>query len=683
MAVLEKIRVKFGILITVLVAVSLLFFIIDPSTLNNFRQMVSSDNKVGEMNGKSISYKDFYEEFDLLSKLAEMSGQNVNDERAQASIRDAAWQNLFDENVFYPAAKKAGLTVSDAEMFDLTQGAEISPVLLQMGMFNDENGNFNRAALAQFIQTMDADETGNTAAYWDFIESSIYKEKLYSKYTSLIESSVFQNKVEKERAIKENNVTADVDYVVVNIPFEQDSTIKVTPDELKAYYNARKDILHQTANRDIRYAMFEILPSQEDIAAAKEEFDTLLEQFKTADNVKNFIDANSDAKWDTYYYKESQFESMPQFKAIFNAGKEVTSEVVSDESSFMAARIADRVSMSDSARVYYAMVPMDQEAAADSVLNVALTKGSSALQEMGWLTQEGADETGILELKKALYTSEKAFKVKVPAAQAWFVVYVAERTAPVTKVQIATLMKKVTVSDVTRNDYLIKATELCDKAQGSGRKLTEVAEAENIVLVPAEKITEGVRNLGQCENAREVIHWAFDKKTKIGSVSDVISVDNKYYFVATVDRIRKEGTIELRDVADNFRTIISAEKKVAKMKDEVAQKIAGCKTIDDVAAKLGVSVSHNTGVSFGSQLQQLEGKFVGAVANAEKGKISGPVAGETGVYVFQVSNRTEGNFYSETDAGTAAMQKGAYQTQLFQAVLAEKAKIKDNRARFF
>ena len=48
MAVLEKIRVKFGILITVLVALALLSFIIDPQTLQSAFQMMSSDNKVGE-----------------------------------------------------------------------------------------------------------------------------------------------------------------------------------------------------------------------------------------------------------------------------------------------------------------------------------------------------------------------------------------------------------------------------------------------------------------------------------------------------------------------------------------------------------------------------------------------------------------------------------------------------------
>ena len=47
MAVLEKILVKLGILITVLIAVALLSFIIDPQTLSSTAQRFSSDNKVG------------------------------------------------------------------------------------------------------------------------------------------------------------------------------------------------------------------------------------------------------------------------------------------------------------------------------------------------------------------------------------------------------------------------------------------------------------------------------------------------------------------------------------------------------------------------------------------------------------------------------------------------------------
>ena len=59
MAILETIRVKFGIVITVLIAVALLSFIIDPSTLQSVTASMSSKYDVGEINGKSVYEIDF------------------------------------------------------------------------------------------------------------------------------------------------------------------------------------------------------------------------------------------------------------------------------------------------------------------------------------------------------------------------------------------------------------------------------------------------------------------------------------------------------------------------------------------------------------------------------------------------------------------------------------------------
>ncbi|HOG41904.1 MAG TPA: SurA N-terminal domain-containing protein, partial [Bacteroidales bacterium] len=102
MAVLEKIRVKLGILITVLIAVALLSFIIDPQTLTSTAQRFSSDNKVGVLDGKSISYIDFYQEVDYFTRLTEMMGQSSNSEEVQKAVRDAAWQSLLDKHLFQP-----------------------------------------------------------------------------------------------------------------------------------------------------------------------------------------------------------------------------------------------------------------------------------------------------------------------------------------------------------------------------------------------------------------------------------------------------------------------------------------------------------------------------------------------------------------------------------------------------
>lgn len=684
MAVLEKIRVKFGILITVLVALALLSFILDPTTLRNFAQMASNDNKVGEMAGKNISYKSFYEEFDRFSKLAEMSGQSVNDENAQQALRNTAWQEIFDQNIFLPAAEKAGVYVSDKEMYELTQGTNISPLLLQQGIFNDETGNFNRAALAQFVQSIDQDETGKSAMFWDFLESSIYKAQVYSKYYSLVQASVLQNKVEKARVVKENNTTADVDFVMVPAGFEPDTTIAVSREEIKAYYNDHKAQMKQLANRDIQYVMYEVVPSQEDINETKENFDQLYEEFKTADNLKNFIALNSDAKFDTRYYKESELQAVaPEFAAIFNAGN-ATSEVHTTEDSFAAARVADRASMCDSARVFYAVFPISEEAKADSLLNIVRAKGATEdMVELGWFTQEAANANGLGELTKILSTTEKAIKIKHTTYQAWFVVYAAERTKPVTKVQLATLVKNVLPSESTYRDFLMKATELSDKAQGKAKKFAEIAAEENLPIIPVKNLTEDTRRVGVCDNARELVRWVFDKKTKNGSVSDVIVVDNKYYFVACVDRIRKEGRIELIDVAKDIRTILATQKKVNMLKAETAEKIKGCNTIEEVAEALSTTVSHNAGVSFGSQYQQLDGKFVGAVANAAEGKLVGPVAGEVGVYVFSVSNVQNGSFFTDADAETSSLQKASYHANVLENVMSEAAGTKDYRARFF
>ena len=81
MAVLETIRVKLGIFITVLIAVALLSFIIDPSTLQSVSSSMSSKYDVGEIDGKAISYTDFQADVDRFTTINEiMTGSSVSNE---------------------------------------------------------------------------------------------------------------------------------------------------------------------------------------------------------------------------------------------------------------------------------------------------------------------------------------------------------------------------------------------------------------------------------------------------------------------------------------------------------------------------------------------------------------------------------------------------------------------------
>ena len=171
MAVLEKIRVKFGVFITVVIALALLSFIIDPNTLQSVSDSMSSKYDVGEINGKSISYQDFQNEI--------ISGGAVQSEQQQEMIRNAAWQSLVDRYLFIKNARAAGIEVGEAEMLNLTTGDMVSPIIAQNPVFCDENGNFSKERLVSFVQNMHDDETGNLKIYWDYIRFSVHPEQFY------------------------------------------------------------------------------------------------------------------------------------------------------------------------------------------------------------------------------------------------------------------------------------------------------------------------------------------------------------------------------------------------------------------------------------------------------------------------------------------------------------------------
>ena len=685
MAVLEKIRVKFGILITVLVALALLSFIIDPQTLRSAFDRFSSDNKVGSMNGKSVSYREFYEELNNYTEVAKLLGQNPSSEAEQSQLRDAAWQSIFDNEVFIPKASAAGLSVGTDEMLDLTQGANISPILLQQGVFADASGSFSREALVDFVQSIDADETGSAARYWAFLEESVYRNQLYNKYGSLVQSSDFLTNLERNRMVAESNVTSDVDFVFSPIPFINDSTLKVTSDEIRGFYNEHKEQFRQPANRDIEYVMWEVVPSAQDYADAKEEFDALYEEFKTADNLKAFVTLNSDSKWNGYFYTEDQLASTPEFQqTAFHAPVGTVSPVVSQDRAYAAMRVAAVRNMADSAHVYYKVYPLAQEAEADAFIAAQQRRPDAAeFTEMGWLTQDILMANGLSEFDPVFDAAQKVVKVKSVNNQAIFALYVPEKTKPVRKVQIATLYKNVLPSDDTYRDYQMKAVEFADACDGKLANFQKLSQEQNLPVIPINNMTQANRRIGPAENAREVVYWVFDKKTKEGDVSDLKIVDNKYYFVTAVTKVRKEGYADIREVSNEIRTVLLGRKALDKHLAEVREQTAGLSTLDEVAEALGTTVSHYPGLSFGSaQYSQNDPAFVGAASVAGEGVLH-TVKGDMGIYVYEVTSRSTGNFFSDADASTQLARKASYHTSILQDVIANEADIKDNRARFF
>ena len=692
MAVLEKIRVKFGLAISIIIALALLSFIIDPGTLESALQSMSSKYDVGRIAGKSVSYTDFQEEVDKFTSINEiMTGSSVQNEDSQKQIRNAAWQSLLDKFMFVKNAKAAGINVGEDEMIDLTTGDNISPVLLQMGLFSDENGNFSSEALVDFVQQIDADQTGQYRTLWNYLQNTIYTQQNYTKYGALFNAATKSNNLQLAEDMAFNNTTADFDYVIVRYPAQRDSSITVTTADVKKYYKAHKNFFKQVANRNIEYVVYEVVPSDDDIAATNEAVDAIYDEFATTDNMKAFLLKNSDRALNNYWYKAGELKTInADIDAQIFGGSNVT-PVIKSGNTFYAGRVMDSAMVSDSVYVKHILLQgADAKNTADSLVNVIKKGGNFAnlaatysvdqntadngeLGSIGWLTQSlmipGFESTIFANAGEPFVLNTQ---------YGTHVVLVSQKTKPVAKKQVALLEKTVLASKETFNNYYSQANTFATIANGTYEGYKKALDSTK-VYSHALTITEATANYGAVDQAKEVTRWAFD--AKVGKASNIITVNNNFFFIAAVKEAHNEGYATIKEATPSIIETLATEKQHELTLASVKEKVAGLGSLEAIAEEFNTTVESRVGASLNDSMY--EPVLIGLVNATEVGSTSAPADGILGVYVAKVNDKQTGAFYTEEDARNYAAQKAQYAAQQVMQVMAENDEVIDHRERFF
>ena len=654
MAILETIRVKFGILISVLIAVALLSFIIDPSTLQSVSSM-SSKYDVGEIDGKSISYTDFQAEIEKITAISEMNGSPVQGEEALAMVRQQAWQQFINDYLFIPSAKAAGFNVGEEEMYQLLSGEMLSGILMQMFQ-----GQLDKELLMDIEAQVEADETGRMKLFWDNLLETVYSEQFYAKYQSLFAKSSFNNALAVAEQIKGNNTTFDVDFVVVPFIFAQDSTIVVSDKEIKDYYNAHKDNFKQIASRDIEYIVIDIVPSADDVTAANNAIAAVYDEFVAAENMKTFLLSKSERQLEKRWYKEGDLKALSaEVDAFVAAGRTGdVSPIFQNGNSFYAVKIMETAQVPEQVQVKYTQAGVE---GAEEAL-------AAAGEE--WISQMDGFED--------LMTTPKGQTVTING----ILFQVVDTKDVVAKKRVAILEKTAQPSDATRSACYAKANSVASKAGGKLEGFKKAVEEDGLYAHPYNRMPESASRLGSVEHTKEVTRWAFE--AKVGQVSGIISIDNKYYVVAALKGIHKEGYAPVEEVAARIQPVLYQEKSAAKKTAEVTEKINGLTDLAAVAEALGTTVSSKEDVTFASFTSTgLDNKFIGAASVAEVGALNGPLQGNTGVYVYVVTDRSEGAFFTEDDAALREQQMTYSALQMLLPVMMDEAEVKDNTARFY
>ena len=697
MALLEKIRVKLGVFISVVIALALLSFIIDPGTLQSVSATMSSKYDVGEIAGKSVSYNEFQKEVEDFTTINEMlTGSAVHSEQQQEMIRNSVWQSMLDKYMFYHNAKAAGLNVGDAELLNLTTGDMVSPVIAQI--FRDESGNFSLEALKQFTQSVESDPSGNMLNLWNYLQTTVYTQQLYTKYGSLFTQSDYTNPLMLTKEMEWNNNTTDVEFVMVPFVYAQDSTITVSDSEIRAYYKSHRHLYEQPASRDIEYVVFQVEPSEKDIEESTSQADELHSEFVSTDNVKNFLLRNSDRQYSEYWYRSGELNTISSDVNSFVFGKDgetgKASPLFRNGNTFYAARVMASAAVPDSVYVRHILLQGEDEALADSLVTV-LRKGTDSFSnvaakysadqntnvpergDIGWMTQ-----TYMIPGMESVMTARTGEIFTLDTDYGKHIVEVTQRTEPLNKKQVAVFEKEILPSNATYNDFYSKANVLATKAAGKYEDFKAAVSEEGLYAHPVNRMLESSSRLGSIDDTKEVTRWVFEAKK--GQASNVITVNKDYFFVVAVKDIHKEGYATVQEMASSIRNILYNQKVGEKKTAEVAEKIAGLGSMQAIAEALGTTVSTSDNVTFASLTSQgLDPKFIGAISVAEPGTINGPLTGNIGVYVYKVTAHDTGAFFTEDDAKTRDAQMAQYSSQMLLPVMMQDADVKDNRARFY
>jgi peptidyl-prolyl cis-trans isomerase D len=704
MAILEKLRVKAGLLLAIVIGLSLLAFVLSDFLDSGGSLFTRSKFEIAEVSGKSIPYTDFESAVNKLEQMHKLrSGQTSIDEATMDQIRNGTWDNMIQDMLLEKQYSKLGIDVSEEELRNLIMGENPHPAIAQL--FTDpQTGILNRMALKSFMQRIaEEDEASEDKMFYLYLENEIYRQRKNDKYLSLLRKGLYATRFESTLQQKESTRTADLLFIRKDLQTVSDTVVSVSDAEIKKYYKEHSLQYKQKESRDIRYVYFEVEASSSDVEAAKKSLTDVLPDFEAAEDVANFVSMESDEPFDTRNYSPEELpDSVSRF--MFSGGSGILGPVFINNS-FCASRLAAVHYLPDSVKARHILLRPNQGDAqslyktADSLANL-IKAGADFFPLAIKYSADGSAQTGgdlgwFKEGQMVKPFNDSCFSAKpgdvkiVPTQFGLHIIQIQSQSRLVKKVQVGTLVKKVMTSEETDHSYYVKANEFAgvnntfekfNAALGSRSNKLHVETA--LQLSPMEK------RVNDIELARSLVTWAY--KAEEHEISPVLKFGNKYV-VAVVDKVREEGPAPLADVKAQIENQLKKQKKAEEISAEIKQKKQGVQNLEQLAQVLKLNVYPFSGLRFISSTLGDAGAEPVVIATAmslEKGVVSEPVIGENGVYVLTVTNFQEPaaakdetlvnmtrNYVERNYAGKA--NYGAYEA------LKELAKIKDNRREFF
>src|SRR3954470_6209391 len=198
------------------------------------RAPVTSTTAVATVNGEDILASTWYQTSQNLEQQAtQRSSQSLSlDERQR--IQDQAYDQLVTDALLRQEYKRRGITVTDDEIL---QAARYSPPpQLMQAPDLQTDGQFDPQKYQRFLASPVARQQGLLYQLESYYRTEIPKEKLFDQ----VASDVYVTDEQLWRRYRDSNDSARVSFVAFEPERIGDSAVRVSDDEVRAYYDAHK-----------------------------------------------------------------------------------------------------------------------------------------------------------------------------------------------------------------------------------------------------------------------------------------------------------------------------------------------------------------------------------------------------------------------------------------------------------
>ncbi len=731
MAVIQKIRNRYGKIAGAVIAVALVSFIVSDARNGSFGGLFGGhDTHVMTIDGEKIEIKEYEQRVKEYETLTEIYGKRKLDDEARGQIREQVMQTIAYEAVVLKMCDKLGIETTEQEKKDMIYGQNAHPLVRQfsyMGqeVFNNENKQFDPARV-KGIEDQIAKEPQKTDPYgkfmetWNTVKTYIIRNSRIDKFNTLMAASVYSPVYDAKREAVSMSNMASVRYVKVPYTSIADNDVKVTDDDIKAFMEKHKTIYQaEEATRTMDYVSFDIVPSVADSQRVVEELLGMKSDFLTAKDNKTFVGNKTDDinSFTEAYLNKRTLESrytdtlmnqpvgsifgpyldVTGFRLTKIVDKKVLPDSIKCRQILVVVNSGKEVVMTDSAAKkkidsivgqLNAGIPFDSLVKLSADYNPANAKGESPLtllqrpqlfKEFGDFVFEG--KTGEKKTLKVDNTKNNGFI-------GYYYIEILEQKDIQATVQLATIVKNLLPSDSTVNAIFGTANDFAAKST-SAAEFDANAKKMNLQKKVADNIKESSYNVQGLGNARPIVKWVFEHK--VGEVSQTpFSLNDQRYVVSKLTGINEKGQL---NIASSIRPQLEQRVRDEKKADIIMNKYKGA-ALDAIAQGCGQQVAKSDSIVLGAPFIPgigFEPKVVGYTFNAglQPNTVSPGIKSQSGVYFITVLSRKT----NPIDPGQEQMeiikqrrsQEGQmrnYLTQALQQNISKTANIKYNISNF-